>query len=186
MSLVELIFSLLKALRKHPLRVCLFDISEEKADGKEARTAIWNGRGTNDSHGEDDAAPENENGGNDDTETEDEKDKAREKKSTDKKIPLKGTTNKEKPAPEEEKSLKGSTKSGRKSSKQVDKDDSSQEKGKKQTQANGSKGQGLKLFPSSAIFHLNCLLNVSFTDCGSVQEKPVRKAKENPPQKKCM
>ncbi|CAN6903669.1 unnamed protein product [Brassica oleracea] len=91
---------------------------------------------------DDDAAPENENGGNDDTETEDEKDKAREKKSTDKKIPLKGTTNKEKPAPEEEKSLKRSTKSGRKSSKQVDKDDSSQEKGKKQTQANGSKGQG--------------------------------------------
>ncbi|KAH0864526.1 hypothetical protein HID58_081737 [Brassica napus] len=87
-------------------------------------------------------APENENGGNDDTETEDEKDKAREKKSTDKKIPLKGTTKKEKPAPEEEKSLKGSAKSGRKSSKQVDKDDSSQEKGKKQTQANGSKGQG--------------------------------------------
>lgn len=166
--------------------MCLFDISEEKADGKEARTAIWNWRGTNDSHGEDDAAPENENGGNDDTETEDEKDKAREKKSTDKKIPLKGTTKKEKPAPEEEKSLKGSAKSGRKSSKQVDKDDSSQEKGKKQTQANGSKGQGLKLFLSSAKFHCGISLNLFIINCVGAQEKPVRKViKENPPEKKC-
>ncbi|XP_013622140.1 PREDICTED: protein DEK-like [Brassica oleracea var. oleracea] len=91
-----------------------------------------------------------------DTETEDEKDKAEEKKSTSKKNSSKRT--KEKPAAEEEKSLKGSARSGRKSSlkvvkstsssskkQKVDKDDSSKEKGKKQTskpQAKGSKDQG--------------------------------------------
>ncbi|KAL0789577.1 hypothetical protein Bca101_005823 [Brassica carinata] len=92
-----------------------------------------------------------------DTETEDEKDKAEEKKSTSKKNSSK-RTKKEKPAAEEEKSLKGSARSGRKSSlkvvkstsssskkQKVDKDDSSKEKGKKQTskpQAKGSKDQG--------------------------------------------
>ncbi|KAF8094970.1 hypothetical protein N665_0348s0053 [Sinapis alba] len=108
---------------------------------------------SNDSHGEEDAAPEK----SEDTETEDEKDKAEEKKSIDKKNSSK-RSKKEKPAAEEEKSLKGSAKSVRKSSKQVDKstsssskkqkvdkDDSSKEKGKKQTskpQAKGSKDQG--------------------------------------------
>ncbi|KAG7560128.1 DEK C-terminal [Arabidopsis thaliana x Arabidopsis arenosa] len=113
--------------------------------------------GTNDSHGEDDVAPEEENNKNEDTETEDEKDKAKEKtKSTDKKS-LSKRTKKEKPAAEEEKSIKGSAKSSRKSSRQidkstsssskkqkVDKDDSSKEKGKTQTskpQAKGSKDQ---------------------------------------------
>ncbi|CAN7023117.1 unnamed protein product, partial [Brassica rapa subsp. trilocularis] len=92
-----------------------------------------------------------------DTETEDEKDKAEEKKSTNKKNSSK-RTKKEKPAAEEEKSLKGSARAGRKSSlkvvtstsssskkQKVDKDDSSKEKGKKQTskpQAKGSKDQG--------------------------------------------
>ncbi|KAG2327896.1 hypothetical protein Bca4012_036934 [Brassica carinata] len=106
---------------------------------------------SNDSHGEDDAAPEK----SEDTEVE--KEKAEEKKSTNKKNSSK-RTKKEKPAAEEEKSLKGSAKSGRKSSRQVDKstpssskkqkvdkDDSSKEKGKKQTskpQAKGSKDQG--------------------------------------------
>ncbi|CAE6075522.1 unnamed protein product [Arabidopsis arenosa] len=114
--------------------------------------------GTNDSHGEDDVAPEEENNKNEDTETEDEKDKAKEKtKSTDKKS-LSKRTKKEKPAAEEEKSIKGSAKSSRKSSRQidkstsssskkqkVDKDDSSKEKGKTQTSkphAKGSKDQG--------------------------------------------
>ncbi|CAL9247148.1 unnamed protein product [Arabidopsis halleri] len=114
--------------------------------------------GTNDSHGEDDVAPEEENNKNEDTETEDEKDKAKEKtKSTNKKS-LSKRTKKEKPAAEEEKSIKGSAKSSRKSSRQidkstsssskkqkVDKDDSSKEKGKTQTskpQAKGSKDQG--------------------------------------------
>ncbi|KAJ0241723.1 Uncharacterized protein HA466_0211070 [Hirschfeldia incana] len=92
-----------------------------------------------------------------DTATEDEKDKAEKKKSTNKKNSSK-RTKKEKPAAEEEKSLKGSSKSGRKSSKKVDKstsssskkqkvdqEDSSKEKGKKQiskSQAKGSKDQG--------------------------------------------
>ncbi|CAF2087163.1 BnaA06g19020D [Brassica napus] len=92
-----------------------------------------------------------------DTETEDEKDKAEEKKPTNKKNSSK-RTKKEKPAAEEEISLKGSARSGRKSSlkvvkstsssskkQKVDKDDSSKEKGKKQTskpQAKGSKDQG--------------------------------------------
>lgn len=108
---------------------------------------------SNDSHGEDDAAPEK----SEDTETEDEKDKAEEKRSTNKKN-LSRRSKKEKPAAEEEKSLKGSAKSGGKSSKKVDKstsssskkqkvdkDDSSKEKGKKQTskpQAKVSKDQG--------------------------------------------
>ncbi|CAH8386335.1 unnamed protein product [Eruca vesicaria subsp. sativa] len=112
---------------------------------------------SNDSHGEDNAVPEKANDKSEDTETEDEKDKAEEKKSTNKKRSSK-RTKKSKPAPEEEKSLKGSAKSGRKSSKQVgkltsssskkqkvDEDDSSKEKGKKQTskpQAKGSKDQG--------------------------------------------
>jgi protein DEK len=114
--------------------------------------------GTNDSNGEDDVAPEEENNKSEDTETEDEKDKAKEKtKSTDKKR-LSKRTKKEKPAAEEEKSIKGSAKSSRKSFRQVDKsttssskkqkvdkDDSSKEKGKTQTskpQAKGSKDQG--------------------------------------------
>ncbi|CAA7056423.1 unnamed protein product [Microthlaspi erraticum] len=92
--------------------------------------------GTNDSHGEDDAAPE----------------KAEEKKSTDKKRSSK-RTKKEKPAPQEEKSLKRSSKSGGRSSKQVekptsssskkqtaDKDSSSKEKGKKQASKQEGKG----------------------------------------------
>ncbi|XP_024013426.1 protein DEK [Eutrema salsugineum] len=115
--------------------------------------------GTNDSSGEDDAAPEKENDKSEDTETEDEKDKTEEKKATDKKSSSK-RTKKEKPSPEEEKSLKGSEKSGGKFSKQVDKsasssskkqkvekDDSSKEKGKKQKskpQAKGSKDQGTR------------------------------------------
>ncbi|CAH2064811.1 unnamed protein product [Thlaspi arvense] len=115
--------------------------------------------GTNDSHGEDDVAPEKEDDENEDTETEDEKEKVELKESTDKKRSSK-RTKKVKQAPEEEKSLKGSAKSGRKSSKQVDKSTSSsskkqqldkdssskeKEKGKKQTsklQAKGSKDQG--------------------------------------------
>ncbi|EOA23939.1 hypothetical protein CARUB_v10017156mg [Capsella rubella] len=114
--------------------------------------------GTNDSHREDDVAPEEENNKNEDTETEDEKDKTKEKeKSTDKKS-LSKKTKKEKPAAEEEKSLKGSENSSRKSSKQVDKsasssnkkqkvdkDDSSEKKSKNGTskpQAKGSKDQG--------------------------------------------
>ncbi|KAF2578815.1 hypothetical protein F2Q68_00004289 [Brassica cretica] len=125
-----------------------------------------------------------------DTETEDEKDKAEEKKSTSKKNSSK-RTKKEKPAAEEEKSLKGSARSGRKSSlkvvkstsssskkQKVDKDDSSKEKGKKQTskpQAKGSKDQGLKLFLSSAKFHCGISLNLFIINCVGAQEKPVRK-----------
>ncbi|XP_010426369.1 PREDICTED: protein DEK [Camelina sativa] len=129
--------------------------SSGKKQDKPSETEEGNGEADvgseDDPHGE-------ENNKNEDTETEDEKDKAKEKKkSTDKKS-LSKRTKKEKPAAEEEKSLKGSAKSGRKSSKQVDKStassskkqevdkhDSSKEKGKRQTskpQAKGSKDQG--------------------------------------------